>query len=446
MSVNIEKLYARIEEKYGEQKEFLQVTHSFLTKIEDFIQKNEVYSDEAILRRMLEPDKIIDFRVSWVDSEGSEQLNRGYRVQFNKALGVYKGGLRFHPSVNISILKFLSFEQTLKNSLTGFNLGGAKGGADFNPGDYSDLDVMRFCQAFVTNLYNYTHYNTDVPAGDIGVGTREIGYLAGFTDKLKNSFSGAYTGKVMELGGSRLRSEATGYGCLYFLSQMLEEIDLKPKNLTINISGSGNVALHACEKAIEMGMKVQTLSDSGGTVFFEKGISPEQLKWIKELKFEKRGRISECEDKFGIDYEEGKKAWDFPCEVALPCATQNELVAKDAETLVNNKCKLVTEGANMPCTPEAVDIFHEHGILYAPGKASNAGGVTVSALEMAQNQLRHTWKASKVDDELRNTMKEIHDRCKSYGGKVNGLPDYAAGANIGGFVRVYNAMRDQGVF
>lgn len=446
MPVEIEKLYSEIEEKYADQKEFLQVTHSFLTKIEDFIHKNESYRDGAVLRRMLEPDKIIVFRISWVDSEGREQLNRGYRVQFNKALGVYKGGLRFSPTVNISIFKFLGFEQTVKNSLTGFNLGGAKGGADFNPGDFSDLDVMRFCQAFVTNFYHYTHYDTDVPAGDIGVGTREIGYLAGFTDNLKNSFSGAYTGKVMELGGSRLRSEATGYGCIYFLSHMLKEIDLKAEGLKINISGSGNVALHACEKAIEMGMKVRTLSDSGGTVFFEKGITPDQLKWIKKLKLEKRGRISECEDKFGIAYEERKKAWDFPCDVALPCATQNELEGKDARTLVNNKCKIVVEGANMPCTPEAVDIFCDRGVLYAPGKAANAGGVSVSALEMAQNQLRHSWKASKVDEELRKTMKEIHDRCKSFGGEINGLPDYDAGANIGGFVRVYDAMRSQGVF
>lgn len=446
MPIDVDGILSELHEKYETQTEFLQATDSFLFKIRDFLKEHEEFRDEGIIRRMVEPDRIIDFRVSWVDSDNKERLNRGYRVQFNKALGVYKGGLRFHPSVNLSVFKFLAFEQTLKNSLTGFNLGGAKGGADFNPRDFNDSDIMRFCQAFASNFYFYTNYNADVPAGDIGVGTKEIGYLAGYTDKLKNSFSGSYTGKVMELGGSHLRKEATGFGCLYFVSRMLEDLEKDPHGLRLNVSGSGNVALYACEKAIEMGMKVRTLSDSGGVVVFEDGITEKQLEWIKELKFEKRGRISECTDKFDVEYHEGKKAWDIPCDIALPCATENELLKEDAETLISNDCLIVAEGANMPCTSEAVDLFLDNGVFYAPGKASNAGGVSVSALEMTQNQLRYSWEKSKVDSLLKKTMDEIYDRCKKYGGSSGDVPNLAKGANIGGFVRVYVAMRDQGVF
>jgi len=446
MAFDPQPIVEEFHEKYTHQKEFLQVVDSFLNKVTPFMQENSDYQDRGVILRMLEPDQIISFRVSWVDGEGKERLNRGYRVQFNRALGPYKGGLRFHPSVNLSILKFLGFEQSLKNSLTGLQLGAAKGGSDFKPGDHSDLDVMRFCQAFAAEFFHIANSEADVPAGDIGVGEREIGYIFGYTNKLKRKFSGSFTGKSLESGGSCLRPQATGYGCLYFVEQMLRDNDLKPGKMTANISGAGSVAIYACEKALEMGIKVQTLSDSRGVLVDKEGIDEEKLAFIKEVKMEKRGKMEEVAEKFGLDFEKGKKPWGYACDIALPCATQNELDEEDAEKLIENGCKVVAEGANMPCTNEAVDLFMKEGILYAPGKASNAGGVSVSAFEMAQNRLGLRWSPEEVDEKLRQTMKHIYQQCVEYGGKINGKPNYVTGANTAGFARLYRAMKNQGVF
>ena len=446
MAFDPQAIAEEFHEKYPNEKEFLQVVDSFLNKVSPFIRANPNYQDKGVIMRMLEPDQIISFRVSWVDSAGKERLNRGYRVQFNRALGPYKGGLRFHPSVNISILKFLGFEQSLKNSLTGLQLGAGKGGADFDPGRNSDLDVMRFCQAFAAEFFHIANAEADVPAGDIGVSEREIGYIFGYTNKLKRRFSGSFTGKSLESGGSCLRPQATGYGCLYFLEQMLKDNQLKPEEMTANISGAGNVAIYACEKALELGIRVQTLSDSKGVIYDEEGMNEEKLAFVKKVKFEERGRIEEVADKFGLEYSADKNPWDFPCTVALPCATQNELDESDAQKLIDNGCKAVAEGANMPCTNGAVDLFLENGLLYAPGKASNAGGVSVSAFEMAQNKMGLRWTAEEVDTKLKHTMKHIYSQCLEYGGKVNGVPNYVSGANAAGFARLYRAMKNQGVF
>ena len=434
-----------ISSQYPEQEIFCSVVKSFLDEVQTFVEENKEYQDLGIIKRLLEPNRIIQFRVSWLNGKGEEELHRGYRVQFTNALGPYKGGLRFHPSVNVDILKFLAFEQSLKNSLTGLQLGAAKGGSDFNPGDYNEQDVMRFCQAFAARFYTFTGKNVDVPAGDIGVGEREIGYIFGFTKKLKDSFSADYTGKNYYSGGSKLRPQSTAYGCLYFLEKMLLHNDIKLKGKTINISGSGNVALYACEKALELGLKVQTLSDSSGVVYAEDGISTEMLKFTMDLKFEKRGRISELADEYGLEFSEDKKPWNFPCDIALPCATQNELEKEDAEKLKENGCIAVAEGANMPCTHEAVKVFQQNNILYAPGKATNAGGVSVSAFEMAQNSTGYRWTIEKLEKRLKDTMHNIHDQCVEYGGKIGEHPNYLKGADIGGFVRLYKAMRNQGV-
>ncbi|TVQ47646.1 MAG: NADP-specific glutamate dehydrogenase [Saprospirales bacterium] len=428
-----------------EQEIFSGVVDSFLNQIQPFVTKNKEYQNLGIIKRLFEPNRIIQFRISWLNEKGKEELNRGYRVQFTNALGPYKGGLRFHPSVNLDILKFLAFEQSLKNSLTGLQLGAAKGGADFNPADYNEQDVMRFCQAFAASFYTFTGKNEDVPAGDIGVGEREIGYIFGYTNKLKDSFGGDYTGKNYFSGGSKLRPQSTAYGCLYFLAEMFNYNNLKLNGKTVNISGSGNVALYACEKALDMGLKVQTLSDSSGVVYAKNGISSEMLDFTMKLKFEKRGRISELAEKYNLEFSEDKKPWNYPCDIALPCATQNELEKHDAENLKENGCIAVVEGANMPCTHDAVKVFHKINILYAPGKASNAGGVSVSAFEMAQNSTGYRWTIEKLEKRLKETMHTIHDQCVKYGGKVGKHPNYLKGADIGGFVRLYNAMRNQGV-
>lgn len=445
MASDIDQLIEEVKKKYPHQEEFLQVVYSFLNKIKPFLEKHEEYRNIEIIRRMTEPDRIVDFRVSWVDSSGREQLNRGYRVQFNRALGPYKGGFRFHPSVDLSILKFLGFEQCIKNSLTGMQLGGAKGGADFNPSEFSDTDIMRFCQAFAANFFRYSGESADIPAGDIGVGEREIGYLIGYTNKLKYLYSGAFTGKMFDSGGSHLRPESTGYGCMYFLEQMLIDNDFKTEGKKVNISGAGNVALHACEMALQMGMKVQTLSDSGGVIFDEEGLNEEKLEFVKDLKLNQRGRISDYAEKYNCEYVKNSTPWSFPCEIALPCATQNEIDGKDAEQLSENGCIAVAEGANMPCTNEAVDYFLENGVLYAPGKASNAGGVSVSAFEMAQNKLGYKWTRKRVCKRLKKAMQHIYSECTNYGGKYNGKINYVEGANVAGFARLFRAMKNQGV-
>lgn len=445
MKVDLRKIRDEAHGKYPDQREYLQVVESFLDKIDDFVQKNSEFQNVAIIRRMLEPDRIIDFRISWLNGEGKEELHRGYRVQFNRSLGPYKGGFRFHPSVNLSVLKFLGFEQSLKNSLTGLQLGAGKGGSDFNPSEYSEEDVMRFCQAFAAQFFHYSDIDSDVPAGDIGVGEREIGYIFGFTNMLKRQFDGSYTGKNFYSGGSRLRPESTGYGCLYFAEQLLKDVGYDAEGAKVNISGSGNVAIFACEKAMELGMKVQTLSDSGGVVYCEDGFTEKMFKFVKEHKLKNRGRIEEFAKRFDLEFSEDKKPWDYSCKLAIPCATQNELERSDAVTLVENDCFAVLEGANMPCTNDAVQYFLENGVAYVPGKASNAGGVSVSAFEMTQNRLGYKWTKEKVDSRLRKTMKYIYSECSNYGGKINGHTNFVKGANTAGFVRLYRAMTNQGV-
>ncbi len=438
-----------VKAKQAHEDEFLQAVEEVAEFIIPFIEANPKYKKAKLLERMVEPERAILFRVSWLDDKNEIQTNKGFRVQFNSTLGAYKGGLRFHPSVNLSILKFLGFEQVFKNALTGLNLGGGKGGADFDPKGKSDAEVMRFCQSFMTELSKHIGANTDIPAGDIGVGAREIGYMFGQYKRLRNEFTGTLTGKGIEWGGSLLRTEATGYGLLYFVKEMMEHKGDSLKNKVVVISGSGNVAQYACEKAIEMGAKVVSFSDSDGYIYDEKGISIEKLEFVKELKNEKRGRIKEYTKKYpSTKFYKGKRPWDIKCDVALPCATQNELEEKGAKMLVKNGCKLIAEGANMPTTSEAIDIFAKNNILYAPGKASNAGGVATSGLEMTQNSLRLSWTKEKVDEELKTIMKKIHTQCVEYGKegkKKEKIVNYLKGANIAGFVRVADAMIAQGV-
>ena len=401
------------------------------------------YNNKMLLERMIEPERIIIFRVPWTDDSGNIQVNRGYRVEFNSAIGPYKGGLRFHPSVNLSILKFLGFEQVFKNSLTTLPMGGGKGGSNFNPKGRSDNEVMRFCQSFMTELCKHIGPNTDVPAGDIGVGGREIGYMFGQYKRIRNEFTGVLTGKGINWGGSLIRPEATGYGNVYFAQNMLEVKGDSFEGKTVAISGSGNVAQYACEKATELGAKVVTLSDSSGYIYDSDGISEEKLAFVKYLKNTKRGRIKEYADKYGCNFIEGRP-WSVRCDIALPCATQNELNGEEAKTLVSNGCICVSEGANMPSTPEAIAVFQEAKILFAPGKASNAGGVATSGLEMSQNSLRMNWTREEVDTKLKQIMKDIHSSCVEYG-KEDSHVDYVKGANIAGFVKVADAMIDQGV-
>ena len=432
--------------KNGNEPEFIQAVEEVAETVIPFIEKNIKYKSAKILKRIVEPERVIQFRVPWIDDAGEPQVNRGYRVEFNSAIGPYKGGLRFHPSVNLSILKFLGFEQIFKNSLTTLPMGGGKGGSDFNPKGKSDNEVMKFCQSFMTELSRHIGPNTDVPAGDIGVGGREIGYMFGQYKRLRNEFTGVLTGKGVNWGGSLIRPEATGYGVVYFAEKMLKNKGDDLKNKKVAISGSGNVAQYACEKCIQLGAKVVTMSDSKGYIHDADGIDKDKLAWIMNLKNKQRGRISEYIEKYpNSTFHEDEKPWSVAVEVALPCATQNELNEEHANLLVKNGCIAVVEGANMPSTPEAITFFINNKILFAPGKASNAGGVATSGLEMSQNSLRYNWTREEVDTKLHNIMLDIHDQCVAYGKEEGGYIDYVKGANIAGFVKVADAMIDQGI-
>ena len=444
MTKSIKDFVRLVEKKNPNEPEFLQAVEEVAETVIPFINNNSKYQNKLLLERMVEPERIVLFRVPWLDDNGSFQVNRGYRVEFNSAIGPYKGGLRFHPSVNLSILKFLGFEQVFKNSLTTLPLGGGKGGSDFNPKGKSNNEIMNFCQSFMTELYRHIGSNTDVPAGDIGVGAREIGYLFGQYKRIKNEFTGVLTGKGIQWGGSLIRPEATGYGTVYFAQNMLNLQNQSFDGKTVVISGSGNVAQYACLKSIELGAKVVTMSDSSGFIYDEQGIDKEKLLFIMELKNVKRGRIKEYADKFGSRFYEKKKPWGITCDIALPCATQNELNEEDARMLLSNGCICVAEGAHMPSTPEAITCFQDHKILFAPGKASNAGGVATSGLEMSQNSLRLSWSSEEVDTKLQTIMNNIHESCVIYGKETEYI-DYVKGANIAGFVKVADAMLDQGL-
>jgi glutamate dehydrogenase (NADP+) len=435
-----------VKQRNHHEPEFLQAVHEVAETVIPYIVNNDIYHGKNILLRMVEPERVIMFRVSWVDDDSEIQVNRGYRIQMNSAIGPYKGGLRFHPTVNLSILKFLAFEQVFKNSLTTLPMGGGKGGSDFDPKGKSDNEIMRFCHAFMSELCRHIGHNTDVPAGDIGVGGREIGFLFGQYKKLRNEFTGVLTGKGATWGGSLIRPEATGYGNVYFAQNMLATKNDSFKGKTVTISGSGNVAQFAAQKAIELGSKVVTMSDSSGYIYDADGIDTEKLNFIMDLKNVKRGRIKEYVAKYpNAKFVEGKKPWAEKCDIALPCATQNELDGDAAKTLASNGCICVSEGANMPCTPEAIIAFQEHKMLFAPGKASNAGGVAVSGLEMSQNSLRYNWTRDEVDTKLKQIMEDIHTACLKYGKNDDGSIDYVKGANIAGFVKVADAMLAQGV-
>jgi glutamate dehydrogenase (NADP+) len=428
------------------EPEFLQAVQEVAETVIPYIVKNDIYHGKNILLRMVEPERLISFRVSWVDDSGEIQVNRGYRVQMNSAIGPYKGGLRFHPTVNASILKFLAFEQVFKNSLTTLPMGGGKGGSDFDPKGKSDNEIMRFCHAFMSELFRHIGHNTDVPAGDIGVGGREIGFMFGMYKKLKNSFTGVLTGKGASWGGSLIRPEATGYGDVYFAENMLKTKGDSFKGKTVVVSGSGNVAQYATEKATQLGAKVVTLSDSSGYILDTEGIDSDKLAYVMDLKNVKRGRISEYVKAYpNAKFFKGEKPWSVSCDVALPCATQNELNGEHAKQLVDNGCICVAEGANMPSTPEAIYEFQKAKILFAPGKASNAGGVATSGLEMSQNSLRLSWTREEVDEKLKQIMKDIHESCVFYGKNEDGTVDYIKGANIAGFVKVADAMLAQGI-
>jgi glutamate dehydrogenase (NADP+) len=427
------------------EPEFMQAVTEVAETVIPYIVKHDIYYGQNILLRMVEPERVISFRVAWIDDNEEIQVNRGYRIEMNSAIGPYKGGLRFHPSVNLSVLKFLAFEQIFKNSLTTLPMGGGKGGSDFNPKGRSDTEVMRFCQSFMTELFRHIGPNRDIPAGDIGVGSREIGYLFGQYKRLKNEFTGVLTGKGVSWGGSLIRPEATGYGVVYFTQQMLEHQNERIKGKKIVISGSGNVAQFAAEKCLQLGGQVITLSDSSGYIVDPDGIDQEKLAFIMDLKNVKRGRIHEYTQHYPkASFHSGKKPWEVPCDLALPCATQNELDGKDAELLVKNGCLCVGEGANMPSTPEAIALFAKNKVLFAPGKASNAGGVAVSGLEMAQNSLRYSWSREEVDQRLQTIMKDIHQSCIKFG-KEKDHVNYVKGANIAGFVKIADAMLAQGV-
>ncbi len=425
------------------EPEFLQAVHEVAETVIPFMAKNKAYKKANLLERMIEPERVVSFRVPWFTDKGEYMVNRGYRIEMNSAIGPYKGGLRFHPSVNLSILKFLAFEQVFKNSLTTLPMGGGKGGSDFNPKGRSDREIMNFCQSFMTELCRHIGPDTDVPAGDIGVGAREIGYMFGQYKRIRNEFTGVLTGKGLSYGGSLIRPEATGYGAVYFAQQMLLRNRMDFEGLTVVVSGSGNVAQFACEKVIELGGKPVTMSDSSGFIYDKDGINLEKLKFIKKLKNEKRGRIKEYAEYYGCDYFEGERPWGVKCDVAFPCATQNELNEKEAKTLVKNGVKCVAEGANMPTTPEAVEVFLSNDVLFAPGKASNAGGVATSGLEMSQNSLRLSWTREEVDARLKGIMTDIHETCVAFG-KDGKQVNYVKGANIGGFIKVADAMLAQG--
>jgi glutamate dehydrogenase (NADP+) len=441
-----------VQQRNPNEKEFLQAVEEFYISVVPALERNPRYRNERILERIVEPERVVMFRVAWEDDKGQVQVNRGFRIQMNSAIGPYKGGLRFHPSVNLSILKFLAFEQIFKNSLTGLPMGGGKGGSDFDPKGKSDREVMRFCQSFMTELQRHIGADTDVPAGDIGVGGREIGFLFGTYKRIRKEFTGVLTGKGLNWGGSLIRPEATGYGCVYFAEEMMEVNGENLNGKICLVSGSGNVAQYAIEKLIQLGAKVVTVSDSDGYIYDEEGITTEKLAFIMQLKNEKRGRIREYAEAYpnavytGIEKNTSSNPlWSHKADCAFPCATQNEINAKDAQNLVNGGVKLVAEGANMPCTNDAIEIFHQHNLLYAPGKASNAGGVATSGLEMSQNSLRLSWTREEVDSRLKAIMKHVHDTCLKMAA-LHGQPgNYQVGANIGGFIKVADAMLDQGV-
>ena len=441
----VESFIKEVEMRNSQEPEFMQAVREVSETVIPYIVTQKIYHGKNILMRMVEPERVLMFRVNWVDDKGEIRVNRGYRVQMNSAIGPYKGGLRFHPTVNLSILKFLAFEQVFKNSLTTLPMGGGKGGSDFDPKGKSDGEIMRFCQSFMTELYRYIGPNTDIPAGDIGVGGREIGYMFGQYKKLKKEFTGVLTGKGLSWGGSLIRPEATGYGTVYFAENMLNNVKNSVQGKSVTISGSGNVAQYAAEKCIQLGAKVLTLSDSSGFVYDSDGIDQEKLNFVMDLKNNRRGRISEYIDRFSYaKFFKNKTPWSIPCQIALPCATQNELNIQDAKMLIKNGCICISEGANMPCTPESILYFRENKILYAPGKASNAGGVAVSGLEMAQNSLRYSWTRDEVDRKLKDIMLDIHNSCIDYGNE-KGFINYEKGANIAGFIKVADAMLAQGV-
>jgi glutamate dehydrogenase (NADP+) len=442
----IDAFMENVKAKNGYEPEFLQAVHEVAETIIPFAEAHPKYKNGKILERIIEPERTIIFRVPWLDDRGNVQVNRGYRVEFNSAIGPYKGGLRFHPSVNLSILKFLGFEQIFKNSLTTLPMGGGKGGSDFDPKGKSDNEVMKFCQSFMTELSRHIGADTDVPAGDIGVGGREIGYMFGQYKRIRNEFTGVLTGKARNWGGSLIRPEATGYGTVYFAKEMLATKGDSFQGKTVVVSGSGNVAQFACEKATQLGAKVITLSDSSGYIYDADGIDATKLAFVMELKNVKRGRIAEYIQKYpNAQFVEGKRPWEVKADIALPCATQNELNGDEANALIANGVQCVAEGANMPSTPEAIAAFQAANVLFAPGKASNAGGVATSGLEMSQNSLRLSWSAEEVDQRLHGIMVSIHEACVKYGTKSDGNVDYVKGANIAGFVKVADAMIDQGL-
>ena len=446
MKSTIEAFLDLVKERNGNEPEFLQAVEEVAETVIPYIVEHDIYYGKNILLRMVEPERVITFRVCWIDDTGEIQVNRGYRIQMNSAIGPYKGGLRFHPTVNMSILKFLAFEQVFKNSLTTLPMGGGKGGSDFDPKGKSDDEIMRFCHAFMSELFRHIGPNTDVPAGDIGVGAREIGFLFGMYKKLNNEFTGVLTGKGLYWGGSVIRPEATGYGTVYFAESMLKTKGLGLKDKNVVVSGSGNVAQYAAEKCIQLGAKVLTLSDSSGYIYDSEGIDAAKLAYVMDLKNVKRGRISEYVTKYPhAKFVKGKTPWEVKCDIALPCATQNELQEADAKMLLANGCMCVSEGANMPSTIDAVHTFQKAKILYAPGKASNAGGVATSGLEMTQNSLRFNWTREEVDLKLKEIMANIHNSCIEFGKEKDGYINYVKGANIAGFVKVADAMLAQGV-
>ena len=444
MSLSVDSFLTRLKQRDPDQPEFHQAVEEVVRSLWPFLEANPRYREAGILERMVEPERAILFRVPWVDDRGQVQVNRGYRIQMSSAIGPYKGGLRFHPSVNLGVLTFLAFEQVFKNSLTSLPMGGGKGGADFDPKGKSEGEVMRFCQSFMAELYRHIGADLDVPAGDIGVGGREIGYLFGQYKRLSNQFTSVLTGKGLSYGGSLIRPEGTGYGCVYFAQEMLKRIDQGFEDKRVAISGSGNVAQYAAQKVMELGGRVISLSDSEGTLYAEGGLSDEQWQYLMELKNVRRGRLRELAEHYGLAFLAGLRPWGLACDIALPCATQNELDGEDARALLKNGCICVAEGANMPSTLEAVDLFVEAGICYAPGKASNAGGVATSGLEMSQNAMRLHWSAGEVDERLHGIMQNIHHACVHHG-EENGRINYVKGANIAGFVKVADAMLAQGV-
>lgn len=439
------EVLADLKRRFPNEPEYLQAVEEVVTTIEDEYNKHPEFERYNLIERLCMPDRIFSFRISWVDDKGKVQNNMGYRIQHNNAIGPYKGGIRFHSSVNQSILKFLAFEQTFKNSLTTLPMGGGKGGSDFSPKGKSDMEIMRFCQAYIAELWRHIGADTDVPAGDIGVGGREVGYMYGYYKKMARENTGTFTGKGLEFGGSLVRPEATGYGNVYFLLNMLATRGIDIKGKKVAISGSGNVATYTAKKLLSLGAKVVTMSDSNGTIYVPEGISEEQLNYIFELKNIYRGRIKEFAEEYGCEYFDGERPWKVKCDIAMPSATQNELDGDDARMLLKNGVIAVSEGANMPSTPDAVREFLNAKILYAPGKAANAGGVSVSGLEMAQNSQKLTWSAEEVDAKLQSIMKNIHEQCVKYGSETDGVVNYVKGANIAGFMKVAKAMMSQGV-